>query len=121
MVEGDDVSSKSIEALAVGRLVPVKNFTLLLNAWSRISIPLKILGEGPMRKNLEKLVDQLDLSERVTFLGYRNDVIEQMQAAALVVIPSIREGFGYVTLGSSAVQMCRGIHTKRCCRGLAAG
>ena len=98
MVAVNEQTGCSIRALAVGRLVPVKDFPLLLSAWQHVSIPLDILGDGPLRSELQRSIEALELSERVTLLGFRHDVIDKMENAAIVVVSSEREGFGYVTL-----------------------
>ena len=87
-----------LNALAVGRLVPVKNFALLLTAWVQVDIPLQIAGDGPERKDLENLCDALQLNKRVSFMGHQTDVNDLYKNADIVVVPSLREGFGYVTL-----------------------
>ncbi len=55
--------------LAVGRLVPIKQFDLLIGAFAEIrksrEIHLVILGEGPERENLSRLVSELGLNEHV--------------------------------------------------------
>src|SRR5690606_25824631 len=54
--------------LAVGRLAPQKNFTLLVDAFARIATPedrLVIAGEGPGRAALEQRVSRLGLTAQV--------------------------------------------------------
>ena len=85
-------------ALAIGRLVPIKDFPLLLTGWVHVDIPLHIIGDGPERDDLEGLANALRLHDRVTFLGQRDDVDQYLQKADLVIVTSRREGFGYVTL-----------------------
>ena len=87
-----------LKALAIGRLVPVKDFPLLLTAWIHVEIPLQIAGDGPESEDLHNLRDALRLQDRVTFLGHRDDVDELLNEADLVIIPSRTEGFGYVAL-----------------------
>ncbi|MCY4657701.1 MAG: glycosyltransferase [Gammaproteobacteria bacterium] len=88
----------SLRALSVGRLAPVKDFPLLLTAWVHVNIPLQIAGEGPEKDDLIGLQKALRLEDRVEFLGHRSDVDTLYTNADLVVVPSRREGFGYVTL-----------------------
>jgi glycosyltransferase involved in cell wall biosynthesis len=61
--------------LAVGRLVPIKNTALLVDAMVlvRERVPaahLVIAGDGPEREALERQVDRAGLADAVTFLGY---------------------------------------------------
>ena len=84
--------------LAAGRLVRAKGFDLLLAAWQTVPAPLWIAGEGPQRSELEALIQDYRLQDRVTLLGQRDDIDVLMEAADLLVLPSRREGFPYVLL-----------------------
>lgn len=85
-------------ALAVGRLVKVKNFDVLLQAWTSVSIPLQIVGDGPEMNRLTRLMVDLSIGDRVEFLGERPDAAELMQRSDLVISTSASEGFSYVVL-----------------------
>jgi GalNAc-alpha-(1->4)-GalNAc-alpha-(1->3)-diNAcBac-PP-undecaprenol alpha-1,4-N-acetyl-D-galactosaminyltransferase len=85
-------------AIAIGRLHPQKGFDLLLRAFARLQSKypdwqLTILGEGPMRSELEKLRSQLQLDDRVHFPGLVTNVREYLAQADLFVMPSRFEGF----------------------------
>lgn len=84
--------------LAVGGLDKIKGFDILIKEVSKLDFPfhLNIVGEGGERKNLEKLIEDLRLSEKVTLLGYREDIPSLISSADLVVISSHSEGFGRV-------------------------
>jgi glycosyltransferase involved in cell wall biosynthesis len=91
--------------LAVGRLVPAKNYALMLRSFASVQNPnakLIIAGEGPLRTQLENLARQLDISDRVHFLGPRNDVTELMNAVDAYVMSSDWEGMPMVLLEASA-------------------
>lgn len=79
--------------MAVGRLVPVKAFDVLLHAFVGINARLVIVGDGDERQNLTTLSRELGLEDNVLFLGHRNDVGQLLQVADLCVISSHREGF----------------------------
>lgn len=85
-------------ALFVGRLAEEKGVATLVAAWRRLGgkIPLKIVGDGP----LEPEVERLAASERhVEWLGWRAkpEVLELMKDAAVLVVPSLTpEGFPLV-------------------------
>lgn len=83
--------------LAVGRLVAVKGFDVLLNAWRHVPADavLWIAGEGSERSRLEQLIKQYGLSERVKLLGQRDDINLLMQQASVHVISSHYEGGPY--------------------------
>jgi glycosyltransferase involved in cell wall biosynthesis len=84
--------------IAIGRLHPQKGFDLLLQAFARIQAKypdwqIVILGEGPMRGELEALRSQLQLTDRVHMPGLVTNVPEYLHQADLFVMPSRFEGF----------------------------
>lgn len=93
----------------VGRLDPVKNQSLLLNAFKlaleSISIPvkLKIVGDGPERKALESLSVELGIEPFVDFMGYREDVREQLESCDVFVLSSHYEAMPMTILESMAI------------------
>jgi N-acetylgalactosamine-N,N'-diacetylbacillosaminyl-diphospho-undecaprenol 4-alpha-N-acetylgalactosaminyltransferase len=81
--------------MGMGRLVPNKNFGLLIEAYriSQIAENLVILGDGPQRTVLESLVTQYGLSGRVILPGHVNNPYPIMKMARLYVCSSNAEGF----------------------------
>ena len=83
--------------LGVGRLAPQKDFLTLLEAFQRVSVErscrLVILGEGPMRSELEGRVRALGLEECVSLPGWVENPYAFMARAALFVLSSRHEGF----------------------------
>lgn len=94
----------SSTVLAVGRLVRVKGFDLLMRAFSHADLPehvrLIIGGSGPELPHLRRLANELGLDDRCEFPGRldRVDVIRLIRDSALVVVPSRAEAFGIVVL-----------------------
>lgn len=85
--------------LALGRLHENKAFDVLLKAISRVpNVYLWIAGEGPLRKDLEKLAVNLAVKPRVRFLGWREDTASLLAAADLFVCPSRHEPLGNVII-----------------------
>lgn len=85
--------------LAVGRLVEQKGFDRLLTAFSRVypdhpEWRLVILGEGPLRKNLNSQRDELGLARIVAFPGVVGNLGAWYSAADAYVMTSRFEGFG---------------------------
>jgi glycosyltransferase involved in cell wall biosynthesis len=90
-------------ALFVGRLTAEKGVQTLIRAWQGINFPLKIVGEGAMRSTLEHTASQTNSS--IEFLGRRTrtEVLEIMQRAAFLIIPSEwYEGFPNTALEAFA-------------------
>lgn len=84
--------------IAVGRLTEQKQFDLLLKAFARLKDrysewTLTIVGDGPMRSELESLCDQLGLAGRVMFTGFVTDPYRYLRQASLFVMSSGYEGF----------------------------
>ncbi|MGC9158979.1 MAG: glycosyltransferase family 4 protein [Terracidiphilus sp.] len=81
----------------VGRLEPVKNHALLLNAFgaARAALPglrLWMVGDGSERKNLENLAQRLGIGAEVTFWGQQLDVAPFFSAADVFIMSSRSEG-----------------------------
>jgi glycosyltransferase involved in cell wall biosynthesis len=92
-----EASSRTI--LAMGRLVPQKGFDLLLQAFAKIADrhphwSIKVLGQGPLREQLQTQAASLGLQERVTFVGAVSDPFQYLRTADLFVFSSRFEGFG---------------------------
>ncbi len=61
-----------------------------------------IVGDGPLRRELEKQAKDLGLQSRVVFVGYQDDVRPYYRAATLCVLPSFTEGLPLVLLEAMA-------------------
>ncbi|MEE9412885.1 MAG: glycosyltransferase [Methylococcales bacterium] len=93
--------------LAVGRLVKVKQFDLLIKTFSQVikSRPLQlvILGEGPEISHLKQLSNQLKLAQAIHFPGFVDNPWVYMKHATMLVLTSQVEGFGNVIVEAMAV------------------
>jgi len=82
--------------LAVGRLVDIKDYPAMLAALAAIrrtlAVRLAILGEGPLRGELEARARSLGLGDAVAFLGYDKNPYRYMKRARLVIQSSRAEG-----------------------------
>jgi glycosyltransferase involved in cell wall biosynthesis len=89
--------------LCVGRLIPIKGHIVLLRAFAeaRKAVPgltLDIAGRGPLEPALKALARELDVLDAVRFLGYVSPIQQAIEESAVIVVPSMGEGFGMVAL-----------------------
>jgi len=94
--------------VAAGRLVPVKGFDLLLDAFARVvkthpEARLHLLGEGPERAALEAQAARLGIGPQVAFEGFRENPYPYLRHAEVVVLSSRYEGFPNVVLEALAL------------------
>jgi glycosyltransferase involved in cell wall biosynthesis len=97
----DTCGSSTVQLLHVGRLVPLKGTSYLLDAVAHLrersrDVRLTIVGSGPLRGELERARRSLGLEDHVTFVGtlpYGNRLFELYRRADLFVHPSLSESF----------------------------
>ncbi|SHH65264.1 glycosyltransferase family 4 protein [Marivita hallyeonensis] len=101
-----------LRAVFVGRLAGVKGVPILIDAIAQLAethpdVSLRLVGDGPDRKNLEAAVKRQGLSDRVVFLGYRSqaEVAEELAQADVFVLPSFAEGVPVVLMEAMAGQV----------------
>ena len=85
--------------LCVGWLIPIKGHIVLLRAFAeaRQQLPdleLEIAGRGPLEPALKALARELGITDAVRFLGQVSPIQSAIERAAVVVVPSMGEGFG---------------------------
>ena len=96
-------ASTAPHLLCVGRLIPIKGHIVLLRAFAaaRKAVPgltLDIAGRGPLEPALKALARELGIAEAIRFLGYVSPIQRAIEEAAVIVVPSMGEGFGMVAL-----------------------
>ena len=86
--------SKVFTILAVGRLDPIKGFDRLIEEVSKLDFDfrLNIIGEGSQKIKLEKLIEDNNLKNKVSLLGFKNNIPEYLANSHLQVISSLTEG-----------------------------
>jgi glycosyltransferase involved in cell wall biosynthesis len=94
--------------VTVGALVPHKDHATLIRAAARVvpSYPqakFLLLGEGPLRGDLEVLARREGVADRVLFLGHRPEVLEYTAMADLFVFSSVEEGLGTALLDALVI------------------
>lgn len=89
--------------LCIGRLIPIKGHIVLLRALAqaRARVPgvtLDVAGRGPLEPALKSYARELGVEDAVRFLGFVSPVHRAIEDSAIVVVPSLGEGFGMVAL-----------------------
>lgn len=87
--------------LSVGELNKNKNQKVIIKALAQINndnIHYILCGKGDQENNLRALCKKLNLSNKVHFLGYRNDVVNICDQSDIFVMPSLREGLPVASL-----------------------
>ena len=98
-----------LQFIYIGRLVFYKNLEIVIKAIKLVKktypeIVLVIVGGGPNKENLERLVNDLNLQDNVKFTGFisSNDKTKLLASSEALVFPSLCEGFGLVILEAFA-------------------
>ncbi|HEY9770842.1 MAG TPA: glycosyltransferase family 1 protein [Coleofasciculaceae cyanobacterium] len=92
----------------VGRFETQKNHQFILEIAAEVTkqepkMRLLLIGDGPLRQDIEQKVAQLNLSDRVIFAGLRSDVPQLMLGMIDVFLfPSLYEGLGLVFIEAQA-------------------
>jgi teichuronic acid biosynthesis glycosyltransferase TuaC len=115
----EEAVSGDLLVLSVGNLIPIKGHELLIRAVASLAsefpaITLEIIGDGAERSRLQNLATELQIANRVRFLGRRSrqEVADAMRRCKVFALPSRYEGLGCVYLeamsAGKAVIGCRG-------------
>jgi len=96
--------------VCVGRLCEAKGQALLIDAVARlrdegVACACRLVGDGPMRRALEKRIAERGVGDRVEILGWLSGerVREELDAARLFVLPSFAEGLPVVIMEALAM------------------
>lgn len=92
--------------VSAGALTGWKNFRLLIDAFARVAnksaCRLIIFGEGPLRFELERQIEELALKDKVSLPGYTNQLPAEIKAADAFVVSSDVESFSVVLVEAMA-------------------
>jgi len=92
-------------AVIIGRLIPVKGHTYLINAWKEVikvhkDFRLVIVGDGLSGPALKELVTAEKLDNNIVFTGYLPDPHPYIAGSVFTIVTSSWEGFGMIVLES---------------------
>ncbi len=95
--------------LFVGRLTAVKGIDVAVDALLKLSEDLPpwrclVLGDGPLRSELEERVQRAGREDRIHFLGFQRDVFPHMASCSCVLMPSRVEGMPLVLSDIDAIR-----------------
>ena len=106
------IKSSNIKStvIFVGRLLTHKNVDILIRAIKLVrnqipAVKCVIVGDGPERIKLIKLADKIGVNKNIKFLGSlenHGDIFALIKSSKVLVLPSIREGFGIVVIEAMA-------------------
>jgi L-malate glycosyltransferase len=105
---GLDTSRRYVATIA--RFHPVKDHRTLLTAFASVArdrpdVDLLLVGDGPLRAELEKRLTELGLRSRVRFMGVRSDVPEILGAVDLYALTSLSEAASITLLEAMASEL----------------
>lgn len=109
---GQRHSNQPLQVVYYGRLDPLKDVESLLKSVPILSqrgveLAVTIIGDGPERKRLEQVVEELGIQDQVEFRGYLPNVsLEVLNNFHVGVIPSLWEGMPYALLDLIAAGAC---------------
>ncbi|MDT9026819.1 glycosyltransferase family 1 protein [Rossellomorea yichunensis] len=91
----------------IGRFSSVKNHTFLIDVFKEITrryedSKLLLIGDGPEEFNIKQKVRNLNIDDKVIFLGRQKEVENYLHSMDVFIFPSIFEGFGTVAIEAQA-------------------
>lgn len=97
-----------VRLLFVGRLVSYKGVEVLLKAMTKVDGYLWIVGQGVLQSPLRQMTAELNIGDKVRFVGYANDedLVDYYHACDIFVLPSVTpvEAYGLVQVEA---QVCK--------------
>ena len=101
LAERPSLEGRFPRLVSIGRLSSTKNYITTIKAIAQLRGEVEtytIIGEGPERPRLERLIDDLKLGNKIRLLGWSDDIEAHLHAADMQLIPSLWEGFGLVAV-----------------------
>ena len=88
------LKEEDIVCISMGDLIPRKNYGVAIEAVSKCAnnVHYLICGRGPELENLQKIAKDIDVENRVHFLGFRTNVKELLKAADVFLFTTFQEG-----------------------------
>ena len=102
------VCEKKRIIVCVGRFTAEKGHKVLIDAVSKMKHEgwqLSLVGDGPLKGDLERQVEQLCIKDSVVFHGAMKDFRKELSEASIFVMPSLREGFPNALIEAMSVPL----------------
>ena len=101
------IRGNELVVVNVARLSPQKNQSFLLTVFERLlklkeDCTLLLVGEGELRDELQEEAEELGISGKVRFLGFRSDVRDLLMASDIMAMTSYHEGLPYAAVEAQA-------------------
>ena len=106
------VRSDQVVLLTSGEMIPRKNQEVLFRMLARMrdetdhgvyeKLHLLLCGHGELNEHLHELADRLGIADHISFLGYREDMLEIFGASDIFLFPSFQEGLPRAMLEAMA-------------------
>jgi glycosyltransferase involved in cell wall biosynthesis len=103
-------SKEHSDIIYAGRLISNKNVKILIKSISYLkntnkNVKCIVVGDGPEMNNLKQLTKSLNLTKNIIFKGFikeYKEVLSLIKSSKVFVLPSEREGFGFVVIEANA-------------------
>jgi glycosyltransferase involved in cell wall biosynthesis len=97
--------SKTPTLLSIGRFEAQKDFLTLIHAFTKVKKTIKtaslvLIGDGKEKKNIQRLINKLNLNHCIHLLGWRENSYAYLRHAYVFILSSHYEGFPYILLES---------------------
>jgi len=91
----------TIRIICIARFMPEKNHKMLVSAFNKVcqvysNCKLYLVGEGTLKKQIQEMVSNFGIEDKVEFLGTRKDVPKLLNQSDIFLLSSNYEGFGLV-------------------------
>ncbi len=100
------LKEENVAIVSISRLHKQKNLPILIKALQYLddNFILIIVGDGPERNRLIRLIKELKLNHRVYFLGIRFDIVNILNSSDIFILPSKIEGMSNALLEAMALK-----------------
>lgn len=104
LIKNKNNYEKYLKLIAIGRLSKEKGFDILINSLSKIDMDFKlqILGDGPEKNYLNKLIKEKKLENKIFLKGFKENPFIELINSDFLISSSIFEGFPNVVLEANA-------------------